>query len=152
VKLFDFGLAKEICSDTPKMSDGTYKLTGQTGSLRYMAPEVANEVPYNEKCDVYSMSILLWEIMACRVPYVAYSCKAMEERVFKGDKRPIIDESWSQPIKLLLRRGWTADISARPSMQNLVTILKKEITSLRGGDSSGLEHYRRRSTFVYRKK
>ena len=133
------------------MNDGTYKLTGQTGSPRYMAPEVANEVPYNEKCDVYSMAILIWQIMACKVPYEAYSCKAMEDKVYNGDKRPIVDQSWSQPIKLLLRRGWTGDISARPSMKNLEEILKKEITSLRGGDSTGLEHYRRRSTFVYRK-
>ena len=133
------------------MSDGTYKLTGQTGSPRYMAPEVANELPYNEKCDVYSMSILIWQIMACKVPYETYSCKAMEGRVYNGDKRPKIDDSWSQPIKLLLRRAWTADISARATIKNLEDILKKEITALRGGDSTGLEHYERRSTFVYRK-
>jgi serine/threonine protein kinase len=38
VKIFDFGLAKEI--DPKKMdAEGTYKLTADTGSLRYMAPE-----------------------------------------------------------------------------------------------------------------
>ena len=38
VKIFDFGLAKEIDVNA-KLDDGTYKLTGDTGSLRYMAPE-----------------------------------------------------------------------------------------------------------------
>jgi serine/threonine protein kinase len=38
VKIFDFGLAKEI--DPRQMdAEGTYKLTADTGSLRYMAPE-----------------------------------------------------------------------------------------------------------------
>ena len=36
-----------------------FKLTGQTGSYRYMAPEVAKERPYNKTADVYSFSILL---------------------------------------------------------------------------------------------
>ena len=38
LKLFDFGLAKE---EKPGEADeeGAYKMTGQTGSRRYMAPE-----------------------------------------------------------------------------------------------------------------
>ena len=38
VKLFDFGLAKEI-DRSQVQRDGLYKLTGDTGSPRYMAPE-----------------------------------------------------------------------------------------------------------------
>lgn len=38
VKIFDLGLAKEIDPKT-KLEDGTYNLTADTGSLRYMAPE-----------------------------------------------------------------------------------------------------------------
>ncbi len=38
----------------------TYKLTGCTGSRRYMAPEVCFSDPYNVKADVYSFGILLY--------------------------------------------------------------------------------------------
>jgi serine/threonine protein kinase len=38
VKIFDFGLAKEL-DPNRMLEDGTYNLTGDTGSLRYMAPE-----------------------------------------------------------------------------------------------------------------
>ncbi len=31
----------------------TYKLTGETGSYRYMAPECFRHEPYNLKVDVY---------------------------------------------------------------------------------------------------
>ena len=50
VKLFDFGLAKEL-RDSDKTVNGLYKLTGFTGSIRYMAPEVGLRLPYNQKVD-----------------------------------------------------------------------------------------------------
>ena len=31
-----------------------YSMSGETGSLRYMAPEVAQNLPYNHKVDVYA--------------------------------------------------------------------------------------------------
>ena len=37
MKIFDFGLARELQKER-MLEDGTYKLTGQTGSPRYMAP------------------------------------------------------------------------------------------------------------------
>lgn len=40
LKLFDFGLAKRM-NTAERSADGMYLLTGNTGSLRYMAPEVA---------------------------------------------------------------------------------------------------------------
>ena len=60
MKLFDFGLAKEIQDSdiVAGTNPVTYNMTGQTGSYRYMAPEVAKELPYNETADVYSFAIL----------------------------------------------------------------------------------------------
>jgi len=51
VKVFDFGLSKEI-HPSMAVGDGTYKLTGYTGSIRYMAPEIAREEPC-EFCFVF---------------------------------------------------------------------------------------------------
>ena len=48
VKLFDFGLAREL---KEKYANGTYKLTGNTGSRRYMAPEVSQELHYGLPVD-----------------------------------------------------------------------------------------------------
>ncbi|KAJ6423870.1 hypothetical protein OIU84_024776 [Salix udensis] len=62
VKLADFGVARLEASNPNDM-------TGETGTLGYMAPEVLNGSPYNRKCDVYSFGICLWEIYCCDMPY-----------------------------------------------------------------------------------
>ena len=46
LKLFDFGLAS--CVRKQVDCTETYALTGNTGTLRYMAPEVALGLPYNQ--------------------------------------------------------------------------------------------------------
>ena len=51
LKLFDFGLCR--CVRKRTTSDETYKMSGNTGSLRYMAPEVVRTLPYNETVDAY---------------------------------------------------------------------------------------------------
>jgi len=38
--------------------------TGQTGSSLYIAPEVFHGQPYNEKADVFSFGVVLYELMA----------------------------------------------------------------------------------------
>jgi serine/threonine protein kinase len=59
--LYDFGLAKELKGPH---ENGKYKLSGNTGSWAYMAPEVAKGYKYNLSVDVYSYGILLWELLS----------------------------------------------------------------------------------------
>lgn len=150
IKLFDFGLAKEL-NDNLKTSDGLYNLTGDTGSPRYMAPEVALGKPYNGTCDTYSFCLLLWQMLALTTPFEVYTVKRLKERVWSSmEKRPLVGDSWPTSIKLLLKRGWANDVSNRFTMAQVEGTLKKECIRLRDGDSNGLEHQRRRSTFVFR--
>ena len=62
IKLFDFGLAKEVHSED-KDENGLYKLTGMTGSPRYMAPEVGLEKPY-----------MAFRAMPIRLPFCFGKC------------------------------------------------------------------------------
>jgi serine/threonine protein kinase len=133
-------------------ADGTYKMTADTGSPRYMSPEVALGQPYNEKCDSYSFAIMLWQMMSLQTPFECFTLNKLHERVWAGkeQKRPFINVSWSVPLQLCLKRSWTADVKTRYSMSQVAGILKKELMVIRGGDDQGLEHLRRRSTFVFR--
>lgn len=148
VKIFDFGLAKEL---DPTLRHGCtefYELSGNTGSLRYMAPEVARCEPYNLTADVYSFGLLLWQVCSMDLPYDGMNRQDHSEMVVHGNERPPLDGTWSTPLRILMKRAWEPDPAVRPSMESIYKILKREILSLRDGDETGLEHNSRRSTFV----
>mmetsp|Transcript_28203 Transcript_28203/g.57253 ORF Transcript_28203/g.57253 Transcript_28203/m.57253 type:complete len:132 (+) Transcript_28203:1269-1664(+) len=128
-------------------------MSGETGSMRYMAPEVHISKPYNLSADIHSFAMLLWEMMALEKPFVQYSVKLFQDKVIKNGFRPKIDDAWSEEIKTLLKSSWDVDLRKRPSSDEVAEVLRKEIAKIRdGGDMSDLQHDRRRSTHVFVKK
>jgi len=119
--LFDFGLAKTWAVATDDLE--TRQLTGQTGSLRYMAPEVALNQPYNHKAEVFSFASVLWQMCAHEIPFQDLQVPAFMERVAKGDERPKVKDSWPAPLKQLLTRCWRAEHAERPEFSEIVTVL-----------------------------
>jgi serine/threonine protein kinase len=133
LKIFDFGLAVEIPYHADP--DTTFKLAGNTGTSRYMAVEVIRKEPYNLKADVFSYSILLWEIMALCKPYEGLFGHQVKESVSIFGERPSVPRSWPVAIRRLLRRGWSESISNRPNMDEIYKTLVKllESTQKSGG-------------------
>ncbi|CAN0350127.1 unnamed protein product, partial [Ectocarpus fasciculatus] len=72
MKLVDLGLAKVIKHSETGV-DEFYRMSGEVGSLRYMAPEVASQYPYNEKADVHSFGVVMWELVTGWLPYAGLS-------------------------------------------------------------------------------
>ena len=70
------------------LANNTFQLSGKTGSLSYMAPEVAKEQPYNETVDVYSLAILAWQIFEMDTPYKDYSIARYNNLVVDKGGRP----------------------------------------------------------------
>eukprot|EP00956_Cyclotella_meneghiniana_P032004 scaffold86042_cov80-Cyclotella_meneghiniana.AAC.2 len=124
-KLFDFGLAKQVRREDA--NDGTWRLTANTGSLRYMAPEVGNGWPYNFKADSYSFTILLWEILILELPFKHYTPLEIVNMVRKWGERPKLKQEWSERLKECLSNGWDNNYRKRPTMQDFETILNLEL-------------------------
>mmetsp|Transcript_39585 Transcript_39585/g.40062 ORF Transcript_39585/g.40062 Transcript_39585/m.40062 type:complete len:408 (+) Transcript_39585:122-1345(+) len=133
VKIFDFGLAKEL-DPRKKLDDGTYNLTGDTGSPRYMAPEVFLEKTYNETADTYSFAILCWQILAIETPFDHITTNRLfEKSVVRGGVRPKIKEEWGASIVKMLRESFVGNPN-RPSMSDTCERLRIEINRLSDED------------------
>ncbi|KAJ6682871.1 SERINE/THREONINE-PROTEIN KINASE EDR1 [Salix koriyanagi] len=60
VKVADFGLSR--------LKHNTFLSSKSTaGTPEWMAPEVLRNEPSNEKCDVYSFGVILWELATLKI-------------------------------------------------------------------------------------
>jgi len=142
VKLIDFGLSACVRSRTT--SEESYAMTGCTGSLRYMAPEVTLRRPYTEKVDVYSFGVLLWQMAKDKVPFQDIKKGDLEERVAIGGERPKLDRSWSIGFCQLLEACWHANPERRPSFSEILRILDDLLTENGSSSSSSFKNWSRR--------
>lgn len=129
VKLFDFGLAAELRSDRLQ-SNGLYRLSGNTGTRRYMAPEIARREPYNDTVDVYSFGILLWEALAKMTPFEGYSIDMFQIFVATMGDRLVIDDSWPPAVQVLIQNCWAQDHRRRPTSTELFDTMKNIVAKL----------------------
>eukprot|EP00934_Nitzschia_sp_Nitz4_P007564 Nitzschia sp. Nitz4//scaffold293_size23253//119//3585//NITZ4_008501-RA/size23253-snap-gene-0.3-mRNA-1//1//CDS//3329546183//7554//frame0 len=133
IQLFDFGLAREMPLESRDIG-GLFKMTGYIGSPLYMSPEIALKECYNEKCDVYSFAILLWQTLTLERPFHGTSTVVdLQEAVWQGEmKRPPLDRSWSDDLKGLLVSAWSPMVSARPDMNEVSNKLRQTATAAVG--------------------
>jgi serine/threonine protein kinase len=138
--LFDFGLAKEL-DPRERTSQGLYLMSGNTGARRFMAPEVALRLPYSLSADVYSFSMILWELCALEPVFDNMSIREHLEVVIQRNKRPRLSSDWSASLKDLLRCSWARDPSERPNMARIHKMLQHEVEEATPHEVSSDERY-----------
>jgi len=130
LKIVDLSLSAQIPDDVAG-STRTYQMTGTTGTPRYMAPEVAKQQPYNSKVDVYSFTMILWEMLTLKPPFGHMSMERFRTSVIFGNHRPKIDPEWPEELRELLVQGWSTDISERPNFQQISCTLNGILAALK---------------------
>eukprot|EP00002_Diphylleia_rotans_P010344 TRINITY_DN207_c0_g1_i7.p1 TRINITY_DN207_c0_g1~~TRINITY_DN207_c0_g1_i7.p1 ORF type:complete len:611 (-),score=168.11 TRINITY_DN207_c0_g1_i7:29-1627(-) len=107
--LCDFGFAR-------------VKVQNQTmtkcGTVAYQAPEILEGKRYNEKADVYSFGIVLWEIETRKAPYDDMDGMKVTMSVVKG-LRPEIPLSIDSNMKRLMTKCWAHNSEDRPSFSEM---------------------------------
>lgn len=128
VKLIDFGLAKELNPNERRLH--TFQMTGGVGTVRYMAPEVQLDKPYNLKADCYSFGVLMFEVLTLRRAFESVSYDRHKEVVGKLGYRPKIDQSLPFILVKMIELCWHEMIPKRPTMKSINTLLDDEVRML----------------------
>ena len=104
--LSDFGLARLVCP--------TGEMTAETGSYRWMAPEVTFHRQYGLPCDVYSFAMLCTEMVNRAVPFAGMdSVHAAGNAARNEDFRPKLPEDAPAAIAALCRACWQHEPAER---------------------------------------
>ena len=103
--LFNDGSAKIGDCNVSKV---VYKGIGytQTGTPYYASPEVWNDTPYDSKSDIWSLGVVLYEMVTLHPPFRAESMDGLYKKVLKGQYARInnkYSDDLYDIIKLLLK-------------------------------------------------
>ncbi|WP_301102309.1 serine/threonine-protein kinase [Propionivibrio sp.] len=80
-KITDFGLALNLHKDMNK--DSTFVMG--VGSPAYMSPEQIKNYPLNQKTDLYSLGVLLFQLLTGRLPFRASNQGALIYKIVNTD-------------------------------------------------------------------
>jgi serine/threonine protein kinase len=114
-KVCDFGLSRVKAQER--------SMTGNCGTVQWMAPEVLANMSYNEKADVYSYGIIVWELLSRECPYEGMTAIQCALAVLNRDKRPEIPK-WCPPsLHALIKACLKKEPDQRPTFEQILLAL-----------------------------
>ncbi|XP_058219502.1 serine/threonine-protein kinase EDR1-like isoform X2 [Rhododendron vialii] len=112
VKICDFGLSRI-------MSDSTMSDSSSAGTPEWMAPELIRNEPFSEKCDIFSLGVIMWELCTLNRPWQGTPPERVVYAVANEGSRLEIPEG---PLGRLIADCW-AEPQDRPSCEEILTRL-----------------------------
>ncbi|KAK4274579.1 hypothetical protein QN277_017778 [Acacia crassicarpa] len=117
VKVCDFGLSR--------MKHHTFLSSKSTaGTPEWMAPEVLRNEPANEKCDVYSFGVILWELTTTKIPWKGLNPMQVVGAVGFQNRRLEIPEDVDPVVSQIICDCWQTDPHSRPSFSQIMSRLR----------------------------
>lgn len=116
IRICDFGLARRLKGrflDTPS----------RAGTPVYLAPEALLGRPSNEKVDVYSFAVILYEMVSGQQIWSNLSYDDMVDVVVRRNERPDLAAAGSAALGDLISQCWDPTPDARPSFRRILSRL-----------------------------
>lgn len=154
IKILDFGIAKAIDSSDISDDDHTKKLGQQTavnkvsGTVYYMSPEQAIGRPVDHRSDLFSLGVVLYEMLTARVPFEGDTATEVIDKILHAEPVAVARLNYSVPpdIERIVRKCLEKERDRRyQSAHELLIDLKNLVRDSSSGNiprtSRGLERH-----------
>jgi serine/threonine-protein kinase len=111
-RLSDFGIARMTQGETRLTQTGSF-----LGTVAYLSPEACQGGELNERHDIWSFGMMLYEVLAGQLPFAADNPVAMIQAVLTESVPDLMQSRPDVPLKLvaLIERMLSKDSAMRPS-------------------------------------
>jgi eukaryotic-like serine/threonine-protein kinase len=129
VKVLDFGIAKIQTGDAKEQLT---QLGSVFGTPEYMAPEQASGTPVDARADLYTLGILLYEMLSGRTPFADDDLVVVLTRQMTMDPPPLsesIDPAVSELVMRMLHKDPDARIQTATEVVSAIdALLERSLT------------------------
>ena len=112
VKLGDFGIAKGFKNTMDKAQT-------MVGTPYYLSPEILENKPYDEKIDIWSLGVLLYEMMTFKMPFNASSLPMLSVKIMRGNYTPP-PSVYTKDLREIVSKCLMVNPSKRPTIQEIL--------------------------------
>jgi NIMA (never in mitosis gene a)-related kinase len=120
VKIADLGVSRQISEDTMMLQ--TFY-----GTPLYLSPELVENKAYNEKTDIWSLGIILYELCSLKHPFMSNTLIGLAKRIVAGTYEPIPRE-YSHNLSRCLKWMMKPEFGKRPNCVQLIQYAEKCVT------------------------
>eukprot|EP00002_Diphylleia_rotans_P007149 TRINITY_DN1664_c0_g1_i15.p1 TRINITY_DN1664_c0_g1~~TRINITY_DN1664_c0_g1_i15.p1 ORF type:complete len:354 (-),score=62.27 TRINITY_DN1664_c0_g1_i15:139-1200(-) len=113
LKLADFGVAK--------LMKGAEYVHTSIGTPYYLSPEQWKDQPYNEKTDMWSLGVVLYEMTALRLPFQGVNMNDLSRNVVTGSF-PRLPSHVGPELQNLISRLLVKNPKIRPSVDEVLQL------------------------------
>jgi eukaryotic-like serine/threonine-protein kinase len=134
IKLLDFGIAKLVTEDTRIERTRTGAMMG---TPKYIAPEQARGYAVDHRVDIYSLGVMMFEIVAGRLPFEADNAMDLVAMHLHDDAPSLCEIVPGTPhiLGAVVSAMLSKDAVARPSLAEVRRVLD-EVRALPEGDAA----------------
>ena len=126
VKVLDFGLAKRAAAGSDAAAAELTREGMAVGTLSYMSPEQLLAQKVDERSDLFSLGVVLYEMLAGRRPFQGSSAVATADAILHSPPPPLASAAVPEPLKSVIRRLLEKDPARRfASAQELIAALQQ---------------------------
>ena len=112
VKLGDFGIAKTFKNTMDKAKT-------MVGTPYYLSPEIIQGKPYDNKSDIWSLGVLLYEMMTFKMPFEANTLPMLSMKIMRGNYTPP-SSMYTKDLREIVSKCLMVDPSRRPSIREIL--------------------------------
>ena len=124
-KVSDLGVSRQVSEQT-KMLNTFY------GTPLYLSPEIIENKAYNEKTDIWSLGVLLYELCALVPPFRANSLMALAKVVMAGNYEPLDAQRYSRNMIKCVKWLLALDYRKRPSIVQVLDFVGERVRESAG--------------------
>jgi len=110
IKIGDMNVSKQLKQG---------KLQTQIGTPYYMSPEIWNNQSYDERCDIWSLGCMIYELAALRPPFLGDSFPSLKRSIILG-RFPPLPRQYSESIQRVIACMLRVNSKERPTTQQLL--------------------------------